>query len=88
MFVRNHRLTVARKRAHLRYCEDCGVPETRGREYFHAGAIHLEIHHIIPRNGKKASFSCLNHEDNLVCLCRDCHKLRHGFGHREIDYQI
>lgn len=33
----------------------------------------IQVHHIIPRNGGNHSNSCLNHHDNLVCLCHSCH---------------
>ena len=46
-----------------------------------------EVHHIIeltPENINDANIS-LN-EENLVSLCRECHKKRHGF--REKRYKI
>jgi len=34
----------------------------------------LEVHHITPIAGEQRIWSALNHPDNLVCLCRKCHK--------------
>lgn len=34
----------------------------------------IQIHHIHPVRGRRYGQSCLNHSDNLICLCDDCHK--------------
>lgn len=31
------------------------------------------MNHITPVNGKRKSFDCQNHLDNLEILCRECH---------------
>jgi hypothetical protein len=38
----------------------------------------MEVHHIIPLLGLiPRSWSCYNHQSNLVLLCRRCHNARH-----------
>lgn len=48
-------------------CQDCGL---RGKR-------NLQVHHIIPLNGSDRIVSALNKPDNLVVLCKKCHKKRH-----------
>lgn len=45
-------------------CERCGKPI----EY-----TEMQLHHVVP-----ASMNGTNNPHNLMCLCRDCHKLIHG----------
>ncbi len=33
----------------------------------------LEVNHIHPLNGNRASFGCGHHQDNLEAICHDCH---------------
>jgi 5-methylcytosine-specific restriction endonuclease McrA len=45
-----------------------------GKRGYHTS---LEVHHIIPLNGAYRAWSKLNHPDNLIALCHDCHQTRH-----------
>lgn len=65
----------------LGMCVDCGLPATdagwhRPSQWYYRKSFllgGLEIHHIIPviKGG-------LNKLKNLILLCPDCHKKRHG----------
>ena len=51
-------------------CERCGKVGRRG----------LEVHHKVPIGGRwqPRSMTCLNHQDNLLVLCHDCHRVTHS----------
>ena len=70
------------------HCENCGkaeidIPITGGKYNERSG---LEIHHIIPLNGKERTVSVYNIFWNLICLCHDCHMELHSImrGEKEI----
>jgi len=57
-------------------CENCGV----GGEYILYGLsrrYNLEVHHIVPLNGRVRSFSAFNLPWNLIVLCHECHLAVH-----------
>jgi len=61
----------ALERAEYR-CQNCGVAQ----EYINDGYIistNLEVHHIVPLNGRPRFFSVFNLPWNLVALCHECH---------------
>ncbi len=70
-FFRNHDWKMARNYTNTGQCEDCGKCEHK------KGYTEMQVHHIVPLNGAQRSMTCANHEDNLVCLCKECHKERH-----------
>ena len=48
-------------------------------EHFYSGDIKdidtvLHVHHIKPINGGRRDWSILNRPENLMCLCRKCHR--------------
>lgn len=57
---------TAIRRARYR-CHDCGLK----------GKRRLQVHHIIPLNGGDRIKNVLNRRENLVVLCKRCHKKRH-----------
>lgn len=66
----NHSASIRNERRREIYergggkCERCGKP----LEY-----TEMQLHHVVP-----ASMNGTNNPHNLMCLCRDCHKLIHG----------
>jgi hypothetical protein len=50
-------------------CEKC--EEVCGGEYS------IEVHHIIPLNGEDRLWNVKNHPENLLGLCKECHKEIH-----------
>ncbi|NIN66975.1 MAG: hypothetical protein GTO63_20230 [Anaerolineae bacterium] len=34
----------------------------------------LVAHHIIPLNGERRDYNCLNHPENILVLCASCHR--------------
>lgn len=54
-------------------CQHCGMEEKENRRS-------LDVHHIIPFKkfgyipGKNDNYLLANHESNLICLCRSCHR--------------
>jgi hypothetical protein len=57
---------AALKRAGYR-CQDCGV---RGKR-------RLQVHHLTPLNGSDRIINALNRHENLIVLCKKCHRKRH-----------
>jgi len=57
---------AALRRAKYR-CQDCG---TRGKRT-------LQVHHIVPLNGSDRIINALNKPENLIVLCKKCHRKRH-----------
>jgi len=53
-------------------CENCGAREIHNGQY---GMTNLEVHHIVPLNGKERFYSAYNLPWNLICLDHDCHLL-------------
>lgn len=45
-------------------CQSCGS---------NSDQIDIQVHHIVPRRGRRSHRSCINHIDNLLCLCSQCH---------------
>ena len=58
--------TSAVRRARYR-CRECGI---RGKR-------RLEVHHIVPLNGSDRIINVLNRRENLVVLCKACHRKKH-----------
>jgi hypothetical protein len=66
------------KRSHIEYlCEDCDKP-TRVPDIHHDPPIG-EMPGFPPKNGELELWmkKLFCEENKLVCLCKDCHKLRH-----------
>ena len=59
-------------------CHDCGKQDTWGF------GENFDVHHIIPLDGDYRHINRLNHQQNLVLLCKDCHRQRS----REWNYLI
>ena len=57
-------------------CVICGEDDKgdKAREYHRrCGKTFLEVNHMQPVNGRRKSWDCQNHQDNLETLCHDCH---------------
>lgn len=56
-------------------CDHCGAvdPGKRpdGKRYRYRSRF--EVNHVVPLNGGRRGWSCLNHPDNLETLCHTCH---------------
>ncbi|MDD5288426.1 MAG: HNH endonuclease signature motif containing protein [Dehalococcoidales bacterium] len=48
-------------------CQECGV---RGKR-------RLQVHHLVPLKGSNRIISVLNKPENLIVLCKKCHRKRH-----------
>ncbi len=56
----------ALRRARYR-CHECGIK----------GKRRLHVHHIVPLKGSDRMVNLLNKPDNLVVLCKKCHRKYH-----------
>lgn len=76
-------------------CGDCGIvgrydqisSERIRRRLFEEGITYYggyQVHHVFPMNGDDRNWSWLNRPENLILLCKRCHKLRH----RQWEYLI
>lgn len=69
----------ALRRAEFR-CSACGAKEELNRQpaiksYFHHPVVSsLEVHHVVPLQGRYRSTTCMNHQENLQVLCSACHQ--------------
>lgn len=67
-FGDNHWWSAARKAAKKRdryACRLCGARRRDGAK--------LQVHHIVPCEGRHSVSGCHHHVDGLVTLCEDCH---------------
>jgi 5-methylcytosine-specific restriction endonuclease McrA len=69
LYVKYYRWQNARLYCFERYEDRCAVCNYKSST--------LEAHHIIPIVGQLRSWNKLNHPDNLIALCFDCHRERH-----------
>lgn len=63
--VENHLYTIARARTKKRdgyKCTRCGSKKR------------LESNHVVPVNGRRETWGCSNHQQNLETLCHTCHQ--------------
>lgn len=51
-------------------CQNCGVAEVYNDQY---GRTNLNVHHIVPLDGRPRDFSAFNLPWNLCSLCIACH---------------
>jgi len=61
-------------------CQRCGLPESEHKSKW---GQELHVHHIIPRKEFLDENGDFNHQeanalDNLIAVCRDCHRLLEG----------
>lgn len=59
-------------------CENCGKVEGDRQGGWNTLITDLEVHHIIPINGKSRFFSAFNLPWNLIALCHECHMALHA----------
>lgn len=59
------------------------VYERDGGRCVLCGAIASDVHHIVFRSQMGT-----NAEDNLVCLCRECHAMAHGVKAKEVRIEL
>lgn len=76
MFTWSFAAAGAIKRAGHR-CENCGAKECF-IEIGWTGRTNLEVHHVVPLNGKPRAASVYNVPWNVICLCHACHMALHA----------
>lgn len=59
-------------------CENCGIKEIAVQVDSWYTRSNLEVHHIVPLNGKSRQFTAFNLPWNLAVLCHDCHQAIHA----------